>query len=66
MRKKYSPPLFPIALSIVLIVVLVIGHLQVNKQEKRINEIQNTVIENSQTTAQIVNFINNSLAQIQE
>jgi sensor domain CHASE-containing protein len=66
MRKKFSPPLFPIALSIVLIVVLIIGHWQVNKQEKRIDEAQTIVIENSQITAQITNFINSSLSQIQQ
>ncbi len=66
MKKKYSLPLFPIALTIVLVVVLVFGHLQANKQEKRINEIQTVVFQNNQAATQIVDFINASLAQVQE
>ncbi len=66
MRKKYFPPLLPIALSVVLIIVLIIGHWQVSKQEKKINDVQASVIENRQASTEIINFINASLAQIQE
>lgn len=65
MRKKYTPPIFPIALSVVLVIVLVIGYWQVNKQEKRINQIQSLVLENRLASTEIVNFINASLAQVQ-
>jgi len=48
-----------------LIAMLVFGHWQVRLQGKKIDQLQQTVVENSQRTNNIVNFINSSLANIE-
>ncbi len=66
MKKKSSPPILPIALSLVFVIIFVLGQWQLSRQNKKLSEVQNLVIENSQTSTEIVNFINASLSQAQQ
>lgn len=65
--KKSSP--WPIlAVLALLIVAALYGYMyyQNNRQENKMNELQKTVIENSQTVAAVVNFINSGLNQAEQ
>lgn len=66
MKKKSYPPVLPIALVIVLMIIFALGQWQLNRQNKKLAEVQQTIIENSQASNEIVNFINMSLSQAQQ
>lgn len=65
MKKNYPGPL--VAILIIVIVAVLYGYMyyQNNRQEKKILELQKTVVENSQTVSAVVGFINNNMAQAQ-
>lgn len=64
-RKNNNGTVFSLVFMFVLIALLVFGHIQVGRQEKKINELQSSVIENSQNANLIVSFINSSLVEIE-
>ncbi len=64
-RKNNNGIVFSFIFLFVLVGLLVFGHVQVNRQERKINDLQETVIENSQNANLIVNFINSSLAGLE-
>ena len=66
MKKKFPLPILPIALAVVLIIIFALGQWQLNRQDKKLAEVQSLVVKNSQTSNQIVNFINTSLSQAQQ
>jgi cytochrome oxidase assembly protein ShyY1 len=64
-RKNNAGVIFSFLFLFVLVVMLVLGHWQLRRQEKRVNELQTVVIQNSQATTAIVNYINSSLASFE-
>jgi cytochrome oxidase assembly protein ShyY1 len=64
-RNNNTGMIFSFLFLFVLIAMLVFGHWQVRLQGKKIDELQKSVVENSQRTNNIVNFINSSLANIE-
>ncbi len=66
MKKKLSvDSILFLIFSILLIAMLVFGNWQLNRQRNKISEIEETVIENSQLTNAVVNFINANLLETQ-
>ncbi len=63
MKKNSIGPL--VAILIIIIVAALYGYMyyQNTRQEKKLVELQKTVVENSQTVSAVVTFINNSLSQ---
>ncbi len=63
MKKNSIGPL--VAILIIIIVAALYGYMyyQNTRQEKKLVELQQTVVENSQTVSAVVGFINNSLSQ---
>lgn len=57
---------WPLVVTLVLVVLAAFyGYMyyQNDRQENKMNDLQAVVVENSQTTSAVVNFINSSLAQ---
>ncbi len=67
MNKKNKPKniLFPSLIIVLLALMLVFANWQIKKQETRMDAIEKAVVENSQTSNIIVNFINSTLSQAQ-
>jgi len=54
---------FSLIFIFVLVIMLIFGHWQLNRQANEMDDIQETIIENNQLSVGIVNFIN---AQLEE
>ncbi len=66
MRKKTNLGIiFTSIFLVILIAMLFFGNWQVNKNNKRLIEVQKTVVINSQSANAVVNFINASIAESQ-
>ena len=57
--------IFSVAFLFLLAMMLIFGHWQLNKQSNKLDEVQEVVIKNSQTTNAMVNFINTQLTGTQ-
>ncbi len=57
--------IFSLIFIFILVSILIFSHWQLKLQENRLDEVQGVVVENSQISTAIVNFINTSLDELQ-
>ncbi len=66
MRKKTNfGMIFSLIFLFVLALMLVFAYWQLNRQANKLDDIQNIIVENSQSANAIVNFINSGISQNQ-
>ena len=65
MKKSFVGPLLTILVIVVLAGLYAYMYYQVNRQEKKMTELQTTIAKDSQTVAGVVNFNNASLQNAQ-
>jgi len=65
MKKISIGPLLTVIVLVVLTATYVYMAYQVNSQQKKLNTLQTTIAQDSQTVSSVVNFINTSLAGTQ-
>jgi uncharacterized membrane protein YpjA len=63
MQKSSAGPIMAVLVLVILGALYGYMYYQNNSQEKKINELQNTIVQDSQTVSAVVNFINASLTQ---
>ena len=63
MQKSSTGPIMAVLVLVILGALYGYMYYQNNNQEKKINELQNTIVQDSQTVSAVVNFINTSLTQ---
>lgn len=63
MQKSSTGPIMAVLVLVILGALYGYMYYQNNSQEKKINELQNTIVQDSQTVSAVVNFINASLTQ---
>ncbi|GEM_PF-3815687 len=56
---------FSLIFLFVLVLMLIFGHWQLNRQANELDEVQEAVVENSQMSTAVVNFINAQLTEAQ-
>ncbi len=56
---------FSLVFVFVLVLMLIFGHWQLNRQANKMDEVQKTIIENNQNSVGIVNFINAQFEEVQ-
>jgi len=66
MKKTSVGPLLTILVLVVLAGIYSYMYYQVNRQEKKMTELQTTIAKDSQTVSGVVNFINSSLQNAQQ
>jgi uncharacterized membrane protein YpjA len=66
MQKSSTWPLMATLVLVVLGALYGYMYYQNDRQEKKMNDLQTVIIEDSQTMSAVVNFINSSLAQTEQ
>ncbi|MGE5426237.1 MAG: hypothetical protein ACM3PZ_04125 [Bacillota bacterium] len=62
MKKNSVGPLLAVLVIVVLAAVYGYMAYKVNRQEKKMDTLQTTIVQDTQTVSGLVNFINTSLA----
>jgi hypothetical protein len=61
MKKSFIAPFLGIIGAILLAAIFIYFYISLNRLDKKITEMQNNVVKNSNETAAIVNFFNANL-----
>jgi hypothetical protein len=66
MKKSSVGPLLTVLVLVVLAAIYGYMYYQLDRQEKKMTELQTTIAKDSQTVSGVVNFINASLQETQK
>ncbi len=66
MKKSSVGPLLTVLVLVVLAAIYGYMYYQLDRQEKKMSELQTTIAKDSQTVSGVVNFINASLQETQK